>query len=182
VVQSYEYESFGALTSRTGILTQPYTYTSREWDAETGLYFYRARYYDPLVGRFISEDPFRLLGDDDVNFYPYVRNNPINATDPLGLFLFGCSKKQDDKSRYDICKNLPPADQARCRQAVDLGCKGPHPYRAVGAIHCCRIDYQGCYAEALRTNNDQKMYKCYQDYQDCMAQARKGNPKPPIIH
>lgn len=57
-------------------------YTGREYDG-TGLYYYRARYYDPYVGRFISEDP---MGFDagDVNFYAYVGNNPINANDPSG--------------------------------------------------------------------------------------------------
>src|SRR5262245_10396284 len=45
--------------------------------------YYRARYYDPKVGRFISEDPIRFLGG--VNFYAYVENDPINRTDPFGL-------------------------------------------------------------------------------------------------
>ena len=58
-------------------------YTGREDDG-TGLYQYRARYYDPAVGRFISED--KLTFDAGINFYAYVSNNPINATDPTGLF------------------------------------------------------------------------------------------------
>ncbi len=178
IVQSYEYDSFGNLTAQSGSVPQPYTYTSREWDPETGLYYYRARYYDPQVGRFITEDPSKLLGDDDVNFYAYVRNNPINAIDPLGLFLFGCSKKQPDKPRYEPCKNLPPAQQAACKSAVDTVCKS-HPSVSV---YCCVEDYKWCYAEALRTNNDQLLNKCRQDYEDCMTKARKGNPKPPIIH
>ena len=62
---------------------QPYTYTSREYDEETGLYFYRARYYDSTIGMFITEDPIGLLGG--INLFAYVANNPMNFTDPLGL-------------------------------------------------------------------------------------------------
>ena len=54
IVQAYEYDSFGNLHDNMNAIKQPYTYTGREWDKETGLYYYRARYYDPVVGRFIS--------------------------------------------------------------------------------------------------------------------------------
>jgi RHS repeat-associated protein len=70
--------------TQTGTLSQPYTYTGREWDKETGLYYYRARYYDPMVGRFISKDPIGFAGGD-VNLYGYVQNNPVNWIDPFGL-------------------------------------------------------------------------------------------------
>lgn len=59
-------------------------YTGREWDKETGLYYYRARYYDPIEGRFISKDPIGFAGGD-VNVYGYVGNNAINRTDSTGL-------------------------------------------------------------------------------------------------
>jgi RHS repeat-associated protein len=59
-------------------------FTGREWDPETGLYYYRARYYDPGAGRFIDEDPIGFYGS--FNFYGYVANNPTNWTDPLGLY------------------------------------------------------------------------------------------------
>jgi RHS repeat-associated protein len=60
-------------------------FTGREWDPETGLYYYRARYYDPEVGRFISEDPVQVL--DGNSLYAYVPNLPSRGRDPLGLFL-----------------------------------------------------------------------------------------------
>lgn len=85
VVQAYTYDSFGQLIAQSGTLANPYTYTGREFDPETGLYYYRARYYDPSIGRFLQEDPIGLLGG--INFYTYVRNNPINLTDPKGLLV-----------------------------------------------------------------------------------------------
>lgn len=63
-------------------------YTGREWDFETGLYYYRARYYDPSIGRFISEDPIGFSGED-TNLYRYVENSPTNKIDPLGLWGWG---------------------------------------------------------------------------------------------
>jgi RHS repeat-associated protein len=58
-------------------------YTGREWDAEANLYYYRARWYDPQVGKFISEDPIGLKGG--INLYGYVENNPLGFRDPMGL-------------------------------------------------------------------------------------------------
>jgi RHS repeat-associated protein len=80
-VVSYSYNSFGATTS-VGSVINPFRYTGREWDSETGLYYYRARYYDPTTGRFINEDPVRFWSG--VDFYKYVDNSPPNAVDPSG--------------------------------------------------------------------------------------------------
>jgi len=60
-----------------------YGYTGREWDSETGLYYYRARYYDPHDGAFISEDPLMYLAG--LNLRSYVDNNPVRFIDPSGL-------------------------------------------------------------------------------------------------
>jgi RHS repeat-associated protein len=58
-------------------------FTGREWDPETGFYYYRARYYDPKVGRFISEDPIGLAGGS--NSYTYANGRPVFFSDPTGL-------------------------------------------------------------------------------------------------
>jgi RHS repeat-associated protein len=84
LAQTYAYDSFGKQTSSSGSLTNAFLYTGREFDSETGLYFYRARYYDQNVGRFISEDPARLSGDSP-NFYAYAQNRPTLLVDPGGL-------------------------------------------------------------------------------------------------
>jgi RHS repeat-associated protein len=64
-------------------LNPRFAYTQREWDREIGLYFYRARYYDPGVGRFIGEDPIGFEAQD-ANLFRYANNSPINFTDPTG--------------------------------------------------------------------------------------------------
>jgi len=57
LAQSYAYDSFGNSTNSTGSVTNFFRYAAREFDTEAGLYYYRARYYDPASGRFASEDP-----------------------------------------------------------------------------------------------------------------------------
>jgi RHS repeat-associated protein len=76
------YDSFG---NQTGSLATRYGFTGRERDDFTGLMYYRARFYDPNLGRFISEDPIGFEGGDS-NFYAYVGNNPTGKRDPLGLY------------------------------------------------------------------------------------------------
>jgi RHS repeat-associated protein len=65
-----------------GAATSGYGYTGREWDAETALYYYRARYYDANVGHFISPDPLGV--DAGVNSYVYVDGQTIGSRDPFG--------------------------------------------------------------------------------------------------
>jgi len=83
LANTYAYDSFGKTTTSTGTITNSFQYTGREFDAESGLYFYRARYYDSNDGRFIFEDPTGFEAGE--NFYRYVHNNSVNSTDPLGL-------------------------------------------------------------------------------------------------
>jgi len=78
--RSYTYDSFGRIVDQTETVSNPYTYTSREFDSETSLFYYRARYYDPTTGRFLQEDPLFTL-----NLYAYARNNSVNFSDPSGL-------------------------------------------------------------------------------------------------
>ena len=78
VVARYVYDAFGNQRV-TGSAVNPFTFTGRELDAATGLYYYRLRTYDPRIGRFLSEDPL-----PSSNPYPYVSNSPVNLIDPWG--------------------------------------------------------------------------------------------------
>jgi len=91
LADTYTYNSFGILTASTGSTGNQFQYTGRDYDSETGLRYYRARYYDPAVGRFLSEDPIGFDGGN--NFYAYVENDPIDWADPFGLrHLTKCEK------------------------------------------------------------------------------------------
>ncbi|MFN7963155.1 MAG: RHS repeat-associated core domain-containing protein [Thermoanaerobaculia bacterium] len=80
----YEYDSFGRLLVAEEAVANPFTYTGREQEAESGLTFFRARFYDPTTGRFESRDPLGF-GGGDLNLYRYVSGDPVNRVDPLGL-------------------------------------------------------------------------------------------------
>jgi RHS repeat-associated protein len=106
----YDYDAFGNFETRSEIEANPYGYTAREQDAESGLHYFRARYYDPNLGRFLSEDPSGIIQSqllitvgviNNVEFfakpealrigisglYNYAENNPQTFTDPYGYFL-----------------------------------------------------------------------------------------------
>jgi len=81
VVELKQYEPFG--DSQNSSFTR-YTYSGRDRDSSTDLMYYRARWYDPQQGRFLSEDPIGYSGG--LNLYAYVNNDPVNFRDPQGLW------------------------------------------------------------------------------------------------
>jgi len=90
VVATYKYDVFGAIKSQIGSVVNPYRFTGREYDEESGLYYYRARYYDAGVGRFITKDSFtgQVHNPLSINKYLYVQNNPTIFIDPHGTSLW----------------------------------------------------------------------------------------------
>ena len=95
-VEQESYDSFG---NSAGSARTRYGYTGRERDSDTGMLYYRARFYDPQVGRFISEDPIGFRGGD-VNLYAYVKNHPLGSIDPAGTEILSARQ-------YEI-PMLPP--------------------------------------------------------------------------
>jgi RHS repeat-associated protein len=109
-VASYTYDAYGNPTATAGSVVNPFRYTGREFDSDTGLYYYRARYYGPTAGRFLSEDPVRFKGGP--NFYSYVSNSPVVRRDPSGLF--------PTKLHYDMTYQLALATFGNADQAKEV--------------------------------------------------------------
>jgi RHS repeat-associated protein len=108
LAQTYTFDSFGRQTASSGSLVNPFQYTGRESDTETGLYYYRARYYDENGGRFLNEDPASFLSGG-INFYEYVENSPLGFTDPNGLQAQPAKPCCDDKKIKDGLRQLQQA-------------------------------------------------------------------------
>jgi RHS repeat-associated protein len=116
LVTHYTYEPFGRTTTSGASTPNRFAFTGRETDQDAlaGLYYYRARYYDSALGRFVSTDPLGMTVG--MNSYEYVENDPLNATDPTGLYSL---------------KGFPPARHAQMRRAIrDL-------YTRLKQVPCC---------------------------------------------
>ena len=85
VENAYEYDAFGNLLRSQGNVPNRLLYGGQQYDPEVGQYYLRARYYNPVVGRFTQEDPYR---GDGLNLYAYCANNPVTYSDPSG---YACS-------------------------------------------------------------------------------------------
>ncbi|OMF86246.1 hypothetical protein BK146_27790 [Paenibacillus sp. FSL R7-0333] len=94
VQNQYDYDVFGNRTLTIEVYAESIQYAGEFYDAESGLYYLRARYYDPYTARFISEDSYR--GEDtnplSLNLYTYAHNNPILFLDPTGHWAAGDEK------------------------------------------------------------------------------------------
>ena len=88
VVCQYSYMPFGEFEQKGVKGGNIHFFNGKLYEAETGLYYFINRYYDPKVGRFVQEDPIKV-SLDQANLYVYVGNNPLNRIDPLGLKFRG---------------------------------------------------------------------------------------------
>jgi RHS repeat-associated protein len=111
VVNRYRYSPFGTAESTSEQVANPLRFKARELDTYTGLYYNRARWYDPDLGRFISEDPIGLAGG--INPYAFAGNDPVNQWDPSGEACekrFTFTKRQwDELSREEQLSRIRDA-------------------------------------------------------------------------
>jgi RHS repeat-associated protein len=91
VTDSYAYDAYGNLIASTGASNNAYLFAGEQRDSETGLDYLRARYYDPLVGRFVSADAYEGSLNDPMSLhdYQYAHANPVVNTDPSGYMTIG---------------------------------------------------------------------------------------------
>ena len=91
VTDRWTYDAWGETTSRTGVTENDYQYAGERFDRTTELYQLRARYMDPKTGTFLSLDPHQGNRQDPLSLhkYLYANANPVNNTDPTGMFSFG---------------------------------------------------------------------------------------------
>ena len=82
VVWNADYMAFGSQYGKEGAVDELHGFTGKEYDPDTGLYYYNARWYDSELGRFISEDP--AADSNNPNLYVYCANGPVNRNDPTG--------------------------------------------------------------------------------------------------
>ena len=110
VENSYRYDAFGNLLEREETVPNRILYTGQQYDQETGQYYLRARYYNPVVGRFLQEDTYH---GDGLNLYAYCANNPVVYYDPGGHDSAAVMKKAEEpdlpvgvnKGGKDVVKN-----------------------------------------------------------------------------
>jgi len=97
VANLYEYSIFGEVSASDPNHPNRFLFTGREFDSETSLYYYRARYYNATIGRFLQTDPV----GDGMNAYGYCRNNPVAWVDPTGLVSYRFLSMSDSHAVKD---------------------------------------------------------------------------------
>jgi RHS repeat-associated protein len=110
VAESYTYDSYGKVLAGGTTVVNPFRYTGREWDGDAGIYYYRARYYEPTLGKFLSEDTLRFVAGQ--NFFAYVDNSPARFRDSSG------------HSKYDDIHNAAADFDEKTAAVLVLGFKG----------------------------------------------------------
>ena len=190
VVESYTYTSFGEVKRQGDKVKNTFTFTGREWDKETGLYYYRARYYDPEIGRFISEDPIlkpispitlgltgsvnqtvwlvEPLKSNPNRLHPYVysANSPVNLADLFGLLSNDTVIANPPTDNWP-----PPLPRSLCETKCYL--------ILVNDYYWCNIAWSVAYlqdpqlAERARQDNSECKQKAYAKYKSCIANCNR---------
>ncbi len=136
VLTTYSYDAWGKTTESTitGAVSIPFRYTSREWDADADMYYYRARHYAPDQGRFLSREALKRSDTPWTTSFAYVANNPANYTDPQGttrFYVLGVGPVST------LCEEIPWGQG-------ELFCEEPKDDRFVGVLNMCMMARKYC--------------------------------------
>ena len=115
IVAHYEYDPFGNTVAQHGALADSFSYrfSTKYWDAETGLYYYGYRFYKPEWERWINRDP---IGErDGINRYNFVKNNPVSWFDPFGLW-----KSEHKTITTDACNSGLPDEVKDIKKILNM--------------------------------------------------------------
>jgi RHS repeat-associated protein len=86
VTDTYDYDAYGNVLNSTGATPNNYLYRGEQYDADLNLYYLRARYFNPITGRFLTKDPFagNITVPSTLHRYNYASADPVNRLDPSG--------------------------------------------------------------------------------------------------
>ena len=145
VTDAYEYDAWGNKINSTGTTLNNYFYRAEQYDSDLGLYYLRARYYNPLTGRFLSGDPEDGVPTDPVTLhkYNYAGGDPINLADPTGRAQTKAGTGGGDAGQY--------AGLVGAALSISLGYNATHPgaVKALGQELVCDFELLGSDALAL---------------------------------
>jgi RHS repeat-associated protein len=158
VVAVYTYDPYGNLTGSqiTGTLSNPFGYAGQYTDAESGLIYLRARYYDPVTGQFMSLDPLVAMTQ---SAYGYAGDNPLNGADPMGLCgILSCISSvakdvgtfvyQNSGTLSTIASGLSTVAYATCAISAGIGCGLGLGLSAASTVLSGINTYRACYGGA----------------------------------
>jgi RHS repeat-associated protein len=132
------------------LIDQPFQFSTKKYDADTGLYYYGYRFYSPVIGKWLTRDP---IGEDGgINLYRFVLNNPINRIDPKGLDTAGCDlipAGWETPCRLECC-----AQHDKCFD--DNNCTMSCFMPGIGSQECnrCNDDVKRCCRRCGNSNYD----------------------------
>lgn len=176
VTARFGYSPYGSSDVSPGPHDNQYMFTGREYDLDD-LYFYRARYYQPSTGRFLSEDPLGF-DSDRINFYGYVGGDPVSRIDPLGLKDY----RDQCVGRYASCSASQDPNGSTagnwlrwkgCKAAFDWGIKSGETAGTQIACEADRTDCTGSRVNGELDENDPLAIKCNNEFRKCMVTAGK---------
>ena len=167
VVWSASYDAFGkASVDAASTITNNLRFPGQYFDAETGWHYNYHRYYDSETGRYVTEDPIGL-GGNDVNIYRYVLSNPINFIDPLGLDLFDFHYYKRwggpgyTAGMWTSWDEMPEELREDIQRQIKEGWDDRSKYKPLNEQDNCYMHHDICCGEGRMACREQK--RCYEE-------------------